>query len=155
MQQGYDIVIADTGCFILLHKIEELDLLRKLFKTVSTTSIIAHEFGSPLPDWIKIESVTDDPTLRVLSLEIDEGEASAITLAIEKARVLIILDDYKARKLASRLNLAYTGTFGIILKAKKIGAINSVKPILEKIRKTNFRFSESIYNEILIEADEK
>ncbi|HRO41907.1 MAG TPA: DUF3368 domain-containing protein [Flavipsychrobacter sp.] len=155
MQQGYDIVIADTSCFILLNKIGELELLKSVFQTVCTTSIIAEEFGNPLPDWIIIEELADDHTFQVLKLETEEGEASAIALAIEKQNALLILDDHKARKLAARLQLLYTGTFGIILRAKQNGIISSVKPILDKIAATNFRFSQSIYHEILSAAGEK
>ncbi|HYK76358.1 MAG TPA: DUF3368 domain-containing protein [Daejeonella sp.] len=87
-------------------------------------------------------------------MDIDRGEASAMALAIESENSLLILDDLKARKLAAKLNLNYTGTLGIILKAKREGLLSSIRPILEKIQMTNFRFSDKILNEILKEADE-
>jgi len=34
------------------------------------------------------------------------------------------------------------GTMGILVKAKKLGIIEAVKPMIVKIRKTNFRISE-------------
>ena len=43
---------------------------------------------------------------------------------------LLILDDFKARKFATKLSLNFTGTFGILLKAKDLGFIDSVKSIL-------------------------
>lgn len=49
MLKTYSIVIADTSCFILLDKINELDLLQKVFKTVTTTKEIAKEFNKSLP----------------------------------------------------------------------------------------------------------
>jgi predicted nucleic acid-binding protein len=57
MQTEYEIVIADTSCFILLHKIEELDILKSVFGSVVTTNEIAEEFGLPLPEWVKIKAV--------------------------------------------------------------------------------------------------
>ncbi len=65
--------------------------------------------------------------------------ASAIALAKEQNSPLLVLDDLKARKLASRLNLKFTGTLGIIHKAKQIGVLEKVKPIIEKLQTTNFR----------------
>jgi len=56
----------------------------------------------------------------------------------------IILDDFKARKVADRFGLNITGTIGVIIKAKLIGVIPSIKPIIEKIKKTDFRFSSEI-----------
>jgi predicted nucleic acid-binding protein len=87
-------------------------------------------------------------------LEIDKGEASAITLAIEFDSSLLIIDDRKARKLAERLGLNYTGTLGVILRAKEKGLIPTIRPVLEKIQLTNFRFSTMVFNEILKIAGE-
>ncbi|MDP3431948.1 MAG: DUF3368 domain-containing protein [Bacteroidota bacterium] len=52
------------------------------------------------------------------------------------------------------INLRYSGTFGLILRAKQVGIFQSVKPILDKIRKTNFRFSEKIFDSILEQSGE-
>lgn len=48
-------IISDTSCLILLDKIGELYLLRKLFDKITTTSLVADEFGKHMPDWIGIE----------------------------------------------------------------------------------------------------
>lgn len=53
------IVISDTSTLILFQKIEQFDLLKKLYGEVITTPEIAEEYGEILPDWIKIESVSD------------------------------------------------------------------------------------------------
>ena len=108
-----------------------------------------------MPDWIIIESVKDGGQQRILELEIDKGEASALALAIEKGNCLLILDDFKARKLASKLNLQYTGSLGVLLKAKESGIIPELRSVLLKIQQTNFRFSEKVLNEILQIAGEK
>jgi predicted nucleic acid-binding protein len=154
MPKKYSVVIADTSCFILLDKINEFDLLQKIFGSVSTTEEIAAEFNKPLPDWIKIQSVANQRYSQLLEIEVDKGEASAIALALEEKDPLLILDDAKARKLAASLNLDFTGTLGVLLKAKQLGVISGIKPLLEKIQQTNFRFSERILSDILKEADE-
>jgi len=152
MQKKYEIVIADTTCFILLENIKEFNLLRTLFSKIVTTTTIAAEFGSSLPSWIEVRSPQNISFQN--SLDIDASEASAITLAMESERSLLILDDNKGRKTAERLNLQYTGTLGIILKAKNIGIITSIKPIVMKIQQTNFRFSQKVLDEIYILANE-
>ena len=60
----------------------------------------------------------------------------------------------KGRKIAEKLGLRYSGTFGLILKAKQLGVISSVKPILNKIRSTNFRFNEQLFETVLEQAGE-
>jgi predicted nucleic acid-binding protein len=154
MLRDYSIVIADTSCFILLDKINELHLLRQVFHEITTTHEIAQEFGKPLPDWIKIKSPVNKKYHEILSIEVDAGEATAIALALENNNSLIILDDFRARKLAEKLGLQYAGTLGIILKAKELKVIPDVRSVLEKIQKTNFRFSEKIFREILSRANE-
>lgn len=155
MQQQYNAIIADTSCFILLDKIDFLPILKEVFSQVTTTKEVALEFGKSLPDWIIIESVKDVGQQQILELEIDKGEASAFALAIEKGNCLLILDDFKARKLASKLNLQYTGSLGVLLKAKESGIIPELRSVLLKIQNTNFRFSEKVLNEILQMAGEK
>jgi predicted nucleic acid-binding protein len=154
MLKKYSIVIADTSCFILLDKINELDILQKLFGSVTTTLEIANEFNKPMPIWVSIRSAINLRFTELLKMELDKGEASAIALALENDNSLLILDDQKARKLVSRLNLNYTGTLGVLLKAKQMGKIQNIKPILSKIQETNFRFSEKVLKEILQEANE-
>ena len=102
-----------------------------------------------------VKSVSNKEYQHLLLLEVDNGEASAIALSIEEGQALLIVDDNKARKLAAKLNIAYTGTLGVLLKAKQVGIIGSIKPLIEKIQVTNFRFSEKNYREILFLAKEE
>ena len=148
------IIIADTSCLILLSKINELDLLKKTYGQITTTLDIVIEFGETLPDWIVIESVIDQSIQEDLETKIDKGESSAIALALENKNSILILDDFKARKVAEKLNLTVTGTLGVMVKAKLLGIIPSVKPLLNKIKATNFRISAELETEILESANE-
>lgn len=143
------VVISDTSTLILFHKINELDLLKNVYGNLITTPEIAAEFGDQLPNWIDIKPVKDDKYKKFLHTQVDMGEASALALASEFEDVLLLLDDLKARKLAAKLHLKTTGTLGIIHKAKQIGIISNVKPLIDKLLLTNFRISKDIINEIL------
>ena len=147
-------IISDTSCFITLSKIGELNLLQLLYTQIVTTSEIAEEFGEGLPEWVEIISVSDKSKQMLLEMQVDKGEASAIALALESENPFLILDDYKARKLANNLKINHTGTIGIILAAKRRGIISSVKPLLEKIKQTNFHISPDLELQALIQADE-
>jgi predicted nucleic acid-binding protein len=83
MQPKFKTVIADASCFIILYKIEELDLLQKVFDEVYTTVEIAEEFGLPLPSWINIRSVANKNYQQMFEREVDKGEASALALNFE------------------------------------------------------------------------
>ena len=90
----------------------------------------------------------------MFSEQVDLGEASAIALALENPEHLLIIDDNKGRKLAQRLELNVTGTFGILVKAKKTGVIPFLKPILEQIEQTDFRISNRLKAIVLEQVDE-
>ena len=147
-------IISDTSCFIVLSKTGQLDLLFQLFKNIVTTPEIAEEFGEKLPDWVEIIAVKDVQKQNLFETQIDRGEASAMALALDTENPLLIIDDYKARKLAHTLHISYTGTIGIIILAKQKGIIDSIKPIFAKIKETNFRISAELELQALIQAEE-
>jgi len=147
-------IISDTSCFIILTNIGELDLLHKVYGQIVTTIDIANEFGEPLPEWVEIVSVKDQLKQQLLEMQIDKGESSAIALALEISDSTLVIDDYKARKIAEQLNLSYTGTLGVIIKAKLKGIIPSIRPLIDKIKDTDFRISPEIELIALKEAKE-
>lgn len=150
----HNAIISDTSCFIILTNIGELDLLHKVYGQILTTVEIAVEYGEKLPEWVEIVVVKDKYRQQLLEMQIDRGESSAIALALETPNSTVILDDYKARKIADQLGLSFTGTIGIIIKAKHKGIIPSIKPILQKMRQTDFHISDEIELQALSEAGE-
>lgn len=148
------IVISDTSTLIVFQKIDEFNLLKRVYGELLTTPEIAHEFGEALPDWIKIKAVSDRKYQKFLETQVDSGEASAIALASEFEDVLLLLDDLKARKLAVKLKFKITGALGILHKAKQMSMIKSVKPLIDKLLLTDFRVANNIIEEILKINDE-
>jgi predicted nucleic acid-binding protein len=147
-------IISDTSCLIILSNIGAIDLLQKVYSSITTTPEIAFEFEDTLPEWIEIKAASNSNYQQILELQIDKGEASAIALALEIPESLVILDDYKARRVGEKLGLLITGTIGVIISAKLEGHIPSIIPVIEMMRKTNFRLSEDVVNEALKKAGE-
>jgi len=148
------VVISDTSCFIILSKIGELELLHKVYENIFTTPEIVAEYGETLPEWIEIVSVQDKYKQQLFEMQLGKGESSAMALSLEIPDSILIIDDYKARKAAEILNLKFIGTIGLIIKAKLNGVIPSVKPLLQKIKLTNFRLSSDLEQYALKEAGE-
>ena len=151
----HKIVISDTSSLILFHKINELELLKKVYETIITTPQVADEFIEKLPDWIRVQDVKDKKYIDFLITQVDLGEASAIALAKELDNPLLLIDDLKARNLAKQLHLRFTGSLGVIHKAKQIGVIPKIKPYVDKILSTDFRISKRIISELLLINNEK
>ena len=147
-------IISDTSCLILLNNIGELQLLQKLYSEIITTQIVADEFGSHLPDWINIQNPNDTEIQVVLNAALDKGEASALALALEQEDCLLIIDELKGRKLARQLGITITGTLGVLAQAKHNGYIPMLKPLLDKVKRTDFRLSERLIQETLRQVGE-
>lgn len=147
-------IISDTSCLILFDNINELFLLNKLFGAIIITEVVFKEFGKTIPDFIKIENPKLSSVQLIQHLHLDEGEKSAIALALENKNSLLIIDEIKGRKFAKELGISITGSIGIIIEAKKLGLINSVLPILSKIKQSNFRISEQLILDALKQANE-
>lgn len=143
MPEPSTVIIADTSCLIILHKIGELDLLQRLFSQVTITPKIAEEYQNELPAWVRVAS-PNEKSYRAIAEILDDGEASAIALALDTSASRLILDDIRARKYAKRLNLSVTGTLGIIALAQKRGIVPSAMNIIDKIQNTNFRLSDRV-----------
>jgi len=128
------IILSDASCLIVLEKIGELELLHIVFGEIVATGEVAAEYGLPLPVWISVRNPRDENYRQILEASVDKGEASAIALAVELGDCLLIIDDLKGRNLAEQLGINITGTFGLIIEAKLSGHIESVKPLLAKIK---------------------
>lgn len=147
-------IISDTSCLILLSKIGHLSTLEKVYQEVLITPEIQSEYGEALPDFIQVRKVKALATQRALQQQVDIGEASALALALENSDPLLIVDDKQARRLADQLGVAFTGTLGILVRAKQSKQISSLKDVLEQIQKTDFRISERLINLILKQVGE-
>ena len=61
--------------------------------------------------------------LRLLRLELNEGEAETIGLALQEGASLVLLDQTDARRMADVSQLPKTGVVGILIRAKLEGKI--------------------------------
>ncbi|MCB9035723.1 MAG: DUF3368 domain-containing protein [Lewinellaceae bacterium] len=143
------IIIADSSCLIALSNIGELQILQQVYQQITITPEIENEFGEAILDWIIIEEVTDKKKIEILELELDKGESSAIALAIEKENSLLEIDEKKGRNVAKKMGIKITGILGVIIKAKEIGLIKKITPLIEKLEKVDFRISKTLKEKIL------
>jgi predicted nucleic acid-binding protein len=162
------VVVSDTSVLIHLARINRFELLRRLFSEITVPESVWRETvlegeGQPgsselrearRSDWARVVSVTETDTSQRLHQMLDTGEADALALASQIGADLILLDEAAARKQAEGLELRKTGTIGLLLRAKRDGLIDEVRPELEALRATSFWIDDPLYQRVLRAADE-
>lgn len=125
-----------------------MELLSQLYDEILITEIILEEFKESLPDSFKVVPFKDREFFSILCQQLDPGEASVISLAGEASDFLMVLDDLKGRKIAAALGFNFTGTLGLIIKAKRQGLITKIEPYVEKLIAAGIRISSQVLTEI-------
>lgn len=141
-------LITDSTCLIGLERIEQLDLLPKLFSSILIPPAVEAEVNLKRT-WLKVEVPRNQVLVTALKNQLDSGESEAIALALEYPEILIVLDDLSARKVGRQLNLKVIGTVGLLLRAKRQGFITEIKPFLKDLNQANFRISEALVQKAL------
>ena len=160
-----ELVVCDASTLIGLAAAEAFQLLRTLFGQVTVSTTVRDEVlaGGDRPGVRDLSSAIRDGWIRVDEVEpiapdaanLDVGEASTLTLAVEHSgRVLVLMDEMIGRSYARALDLNVTGLVGVLLAAKREGLVPSLRPFLERLQKSNFRLSEDLVRTILKEAGE-
>jgi predicted nucleic acid-binding protein len=147
-----DPVVADSTCLIALERIGFLEILPALLEPVLVPPEVDREFGVTF-SWLKIETPANLALVGSLKLLVDNGEAEAIALASGRG-IPVILDDRQARSVAVGLKLRVVGTLGCALRAKQIGAIMAVGPLIEKLESHGFYLGAALKSETLRLAGE-
>ena len=159
-------VVSNTSPIIALSSIGKIGLLHKFYNHIILPEKVYQEILSGLRDspgikeikslnWFEIHKIKNSRACEYLSLELDEGEAQTIILAEEIGNSLTIIDDFTAREIAKIRGLKVIGTLGILLKAKKIGLIEKVKPLINELINNGFWIDKNLYNLILKISKEK
>lgn len=100
-------VYVDTSSLIILNKINALDLLNKIYSNVIITNYIQLELNEAIPSLISVELTYNIDQSFLKNFNLGLGETSIIINAIKNNGFLII-DDLKARKIATTLSLSFT-----------------------------------------------
>jgi hypothetical protein len=156
-------VVSNTSPILNLAIVDQLELLRGQFGEILIPNAVLEELkvdeerpGSQVireaisSGLIQIQEVNNKPLAQLLKQTLDRGEAEAIALAIELRADWMLLDEREGRKVAKSLGLNVTGIFGILLRAKHIGELESLEPVINNlINKAGFRIAPELLSRIL------
>jgi len=158
------IVISDTSPITNLIRINRIDLLKALYGTVIIPAEVKYEIEF-LPenklaftqlDWIVVREFSDRKLFGELVKTLDRGESAAIVLALETKADAILIDETDGRFEARNRGLQVIGLIGVLLKAKDMGYIPSVKTELDRlVSDARFWIDSKLYQRALLAANEE
>lgn len=142
-------VICNTSPIQYLHQTDLLQVLEELYGQITIPERVVAELdagramGIDLPvvtslSWVNVKRVRGAKLLGIVT-SLGPGEKEVLALGLETPGALVILDDLQARRYSSYLGLKFTGTLGVLLKAKQGGRLSAIAPILDLLEALQFR----------------
>ncbi len=160
------IVVSDTSPVLSLALIGQLDLLKQLYGSIVIPRAVhdeivvggaAYENGNAIvrQPWISVGAATNSIVIALLLRELDRGESEAIALAIELKAQLLLIDEFKGRRLAEYLGLPHVGVVDLLGEAKRHHYLPAIKPTLDALMdRAHFHVSAKLYQRTLQTAGE-
>ena len=156
------LAVSNTSPLSNLASIGRLDLLKDQFSDLLAPPAVAQELAAhpdptalaaldvALRQWIRIVPPQESPLYGMLRRQVDSGEAEAIALAAELKAAIVIIDEQEGRALARQVGLSVTGTLGILLRAKRSGRLQVIRPEIQALRdRARFFLSSALEAEVL------
>lgn len=152
------IIVSDTSPLNYLILIGQIDLLPRLFDQIIIPEAVYDELSNVaapqrvqdwiavIPKWLILSTVSQSGDAIVDQL--DPGERAAILLAQQLNADLVLLDDMKARRIATERGLVITGVLGILDQAATMKLIDLTDAV-QSLRNTSFWVSDALIQKLL------
>ena len=159
------IVSNTTPISNFLH-LGQMEILKKIFKKLHVPMAVHSEIeayfsgndqwqGSLDEGFIIRTEIQTSQKIKELMTHLHMGEAEALCLCIENNARLCLIDDRDARIIALLNKIPITGTLGVLLKAKKMEIVESVKKLMDRLRADNhYWIDDATYKKVLSLSDE-
>jgi uncharacterized protein len=161
-------VVVDSSVLITLAAGGQFHLLRELYATLYVPPEVWNEVTTaPKPfgtnetrqarddGWLIIRTPASLAAIHALPFNLQPGETEALALAVELTGALLLVDDAQGRRAARALGIDYTGTLGVLLRAKAENRLATLTPVLTLMQqRTTFWLSEEVRHAVLAQAGE-
>jgi len=144
-------IVTNTSPLLALTRMQILDTVGKLPleffcpAAVETEILIGANQGYEIeiPAWLKVLPLKSAVSpLAVASLDV--GEATVIQLALERNIELVCIDELKGRRAALAVGLKVVGSLGLVGKAKTLGLIPKIRPLIEKAKTAGIYYDDRL-----------
>jgi uncharacterized protein len=153
------VIVSDAGPLIIFARIGRLSVLREVTGSLIISAAVHAEImtnNGAMPgarevaqaEWIQRATVANPSLLETFPGGLHAGEREAIALAKERGAQLL-MDEIRGRRFASQLGIDVIGTLRILAEAKRLGHIESVRPIVAEMRSSGYRFDRDLIRRFL------
>ncbi len=156
------IVVSDSSPLIALARISRLDLLRSLYERIPISREVHQEVtvaGRDLPggrevrtaNWIHVvrRRSPGDQSLEQACEGLGGGERGSILLAKTLAAELVLLDEWKARRVAQKAGLSVVGCLGVLEAGARKGLVPDLRSAYLDLLQQGIRFDLRLLQESL------
>ena len=72
----------------------------------------------------------------------------------EKNNALLLIDEKMGRNSAKQIGLEITGSLAVLIKAKKAGLLEKIRPAIDQLQAHGYRYSGKLVERVLLLAGE-
>lgn len=156
------IVVSNSSPLVALARIGRLTLLASFYKRILIPTEVRHEVtvaGRGLPgaeevrnaNWIEVISqrLPAHPSLAQACQNLGAGERGAILLAKTLEADLVLLDEWKARRVAQDAGLSVVGCLGILEAGARRGLVPDLRQVYIDLLGEGIRFDVRLLQDSL------
>lgn len=157
------ITVSNTTPIISLSAIGKIEILRDIFEEITIPKAVYDEiklkydgYGYNEVDLVffKVETINNTELMSSFLDLLDAGEAETIVLSRELGADNIIIDENIGYHAAKETGLNVIRTLSILLKAKEMGLVTEVKPLMDEMIIKGRWYSNRVYRSFLSRANE-
>ena len=157
------LVVSDTSPLRYLVEVDVVEVLPPLYGDVLTTPQVMEElcqehfpesvkrWAQHAPAWLKVDSPRE---IRFLD-QLDEGEASALSLACERRSNLLLVDERAGSRVAHSCGVNTIGTLGILQEAGHENLLDFHAVIHRLITETAFRHTTILIQTVIADFEKE
>jgi predicted nucleic acid-binding protein len=154
-----DVGIINASPLVFLSRAGHVELLRGVAASILVPRTVADEVARRGPSDPTARALESHPWLRiadpvvtpqaVVQWALGPGESSVLASALSRPGARAIIDDLAGRRCAAALGIPVIGTLGIVLVARRRGAIASARVVLEELVAAGMYLSRDVLDRAL------
>lgn len=152
-------IIGDSSALVALSIMNRLDLLETVFGVIHVPQAVYDEVtissksqSRKLKIFLKNKITSVD--IKISQMGLGRGELEAIALYKNLNANFLLIDDRRAKSFAKLNDVNVIGSLGVMILAKELGKVKSIREDLEKLLDSDVFISQSLIDRVLVSVGE-